>query len=114
MGDTFVDVDVHGDRGSKVLEKVLVDTGATKTVIDPRTAKEVGVQIISREEVDVKGQPVWLDQGFTRIRLQAVEGVVPVWVSDVTPPVIGVTTLETLGFKVNPVTGKLEKTRPRL
>ncbi|WP_252900278.1 retropepsin-like aspartic protease [Vulcanisaeta sp. JCM 14467] len=42
MGHVYVDVTIRGSQGSKTL-RMLVDTGSTYVVLDPDTARELGL-----------------------------------------------------------------------
>jgi predicted aspartyl protease len=111
MGVTKVLLKVYGTLGSAELE-ALVDTGATFTKIPRSVATRIGLQ--QGDEI-----PVELGDGRVITRRLAsaeveVEGtrrpILLTLANDGEAPLLGYTTLELLGFKVNPVTQKLEKT----
>lgn len=112
MGHFYIDVELQGAKGTKAV-RALVDTGATYTVISPELADEIGV--VKTPWVD----KVRLADGRTieaeRIgaRIQILDRATAVWVLVMDTPevLIGADTLESLGFKVDPTTGKIEPTR---
>lgn len=115
MGHTFADLVVHGLKGKCALVKVVVDTGATYTVLP----KDV-VEAIEPARLPVK---TVLELGNGRIveaetyamvsQVGGREGPIIAVTFEGAKTVIGVQALESLGFKVNPVTGALEETRPK-
>ncbi|AET33123.1 aspartyl protease family protein [Pyrobaculum ferrireducens] len=102
---------VFRGRGEVVFDKILVDTGATFTVLPLEVAEKLietpftvelklgdGRRVAARvyiAEVEIGGG------GRGPVRVLAFQGAVPV---------VGVDTLETLGLRVDPTTGRLEKT----
>jgi len=115
MGHSWVEIeisDLERKKSSKV--KALVDTGASLTVLPEKLADELGIAATSEEkvttgagEIKVKGADIW-------IKIRDREKTNPVWISDIIDRVlIGVVTLESLGFAVDPTTGTL-KERPLL
>lgn len=113
MGFTYVDVEVCGRRGSRTI-RMLVDTGSTYIVLDPSTIRELDL-LPTPYTVEL----TLADKRVVRSRLYVAEVKVrgrrgPAFVAELdTPtPLLGVHALETLGFKVNPVTGELEEVSP--
>ncbi|MDM7274732.1 MAG: retroviral-like aspartic protease family protein [Thermoprotei archaeon] len=113
MGFVYVDAIIHGMKGSKAI-KMLVDTGSTYIVIDPRTISELGLV-----ETPYKVKVTLADGSHVEVRLYLAEVEVkgrkgPAFIAELdTPtPLLGVYALETLGFKVNPRTGELEEMSP--
>jgi aspartyl protease family protein len=111
MGETNALLVVYGARGSVEID-ALVDTGATFTKIPRSAAQKAGLE-------ETYQTPVQLGDGTTITRFLAlaeveVEGIRrPMLVAiseEGETPLLGYTTLEILGFKVNPVTRGLEKT----
>jgi predicted aspartyl protease len=106
-------VKVTGQIGRTADELVevefLVDTGGFFTAIPPRLGEQLGLipghpgqtQIADSSIVDV-------ELTWAHLRLNGREGPVPVEVIEVPGPMLGVTALEALGMKVNPVSGELE------
>ena len=113
MGFTYVNIVVYGMKGLKDL-RMLVDTDSTYIVLDPRTIEELGLL-----ETPYVVELVLADKRKIKARLFLAEVEVagrrgPVFVAEVdTPtPLLGVYALETLGFKVDPKTGRLEEISP--
>jgi len=94
VGEVYVQVKVHGPRGSVVLDEVLVDTGAIHSMVDRATAELLGIVPEARGEFDIIGGSVELIHGRS-FR-------VPVILGD--QNLVGLTTLETLSFAVDPTT----------
>ena len=103
MGQTLVTLTIHGPQGAIQVE-ALADTGATFTKIPASMATQVG--LVSAYEVSIE-----LGDGRTVTRPLALAEVELVALSeDGETSLVGYTTLETLGFKVNTVTHRLERT----
>jgi predicted aspartyl protease len=97
------------DRTREVLiASALVDTGATRTTISRALATQLGLQITGQQLARSAAGPVSIDQSYCFVEFEGRSMVTPVWLSDSYPGVlIGVITLEALGFAVDPGTGKL-------
>jgi predicted aspartyl protease len=113
MGFVYVDVELRGAKSSKVI-RMLVDTGSIYVVLPSDIIGELGL-IPTPYVVDL----TLADRRVVTARLFLVEARVkgrrgPVLVAELeTPtPLLGVYALETLGFKVNPVTGEVEEVSP--
>ena len=111
MGGTITRVRFYGPDGMGELE-ALVDTGATFTKISRSLASRIGVrpkkEVLTQVATDeiISRQTSTLDA-----EIKGVRDMVPVVIGeDHEPAVIGYTTLEILGFKINPVTVELEST----
>jgi clan AA aspartic protease len=103
---------VTGPKGSKVL-RVVVDTGATNTVIDEGLARELGIMATRGDEVVLAdGSVDKVGVGSAQVEIQGVTQSVPVYIYKET--LIGLTTLEATGFRVKPITQTLEKVPGRL
>ncbi|GAB6943597.1 retroviral-like aspartic protease family protein [Vulcanisaeta sp. JCM 14467] len=110
MGHVYVDVEVVGSKGVGRF-RALVDAGATYTVIPRKVAEELGVATTGRRVrvATAKGE-AFLDEGIAVIRLMGEERANVVLISDdVDRVLVGVTTLETFGLRVDPTTGQLER-----
>ncbi|SRR2546425_2190834 len=91
----------------------LVDTGGFYTAIPPRLRQQLGfipgtpaqTQLADTSIVDV-------ELTWAYLRLNGRGGQVPVEIIEVPEPMLGVTALEALGMKVNPVSGELEVVWP--
>jgi predicted aspartyl protease len=111
MGETRVKFRVYSGERFTELEG-FVDTGATLTKIPRSAAYKIGLRAKYEAEV-MLGDGRTLKRGLALGEVE-VEGVKrPILIAiggDEETPLIGYTTLEVLGFKVNPLTGKLERT----
>jgi len=89
--------------------EALVDTGATLTAIPRSLAEMLGIQAVRRDVVETGAGIVEVERGAAVVSVEGRETVTEVWVSDIIGRVlIGVVTLEMLGLRVDPRTGKLE------
>lgn len=111
MGETIIRFKVYGTDGQVAEMEAVVDTGATFSKIPRSLATRLGLE--SRYETDVElGDGRVIKRGLVLAELE-IEGVrrpVLIAVGEDEKPLIGYTALEHLGFKVNPVSRKLEKT----
>ena len=115
MGHIYADIVVKGNKATAKLTRVLVDTGATYTVLPQQVLDEVGAWGPMHE--------VEVGLGDNRKITGKAYGVV-IGIEDVEAPtisiafegsqtVIGVETLESLGLKLDPSTGRMETVRPK-
>jgi len=102
VGEVYVQVKVHGPRGSVVLDEVLVDTGAIHSMVDRATAELLGIVPEARGEFDIIGGSVELPLGTAVLEILGRSFRVPVILGD--QNLVGLTTLETLSFAVDPTT----------
>jgi predicted aspartyl protease len=113
MGDTYARVTLHGPLGMSTID-ALVDTGATFTKISSLAAEKIGFR--GRRQIEIvlaSGERVRRQLGNLEVEIGSQRDVVPATVGkDGEADLIGYTTLEILGFKVNPVTRKLEPSPP--
>ncbi|MGB9705316.1 MAG: aspartyl protease family protein [Pyrobaculum sp.] len=97
-------------RGEVVFDEILVDTGATFTVLPLEVAEKL---IETPFTVELKlgdGRRVAARVYIAEVEIEGRRGPVRVLAFQGAVPVIGVDTLETLGLRVDPTTGRLEKT----
>jgi aspartyl protease family protein len=95
------------DEGVEVHD-ALVDTGATLTTLPRAVADGLGLDVVGRKRARTMTGVVEIDRSFAWIEVQGKDGFVEVSVSDTFEGVlIGVTTLETLGLAVDPVSERL-------
>lgn len=113
MGFTYVDVTIRGRKESRSV-KMLVDTGSTYIVLDPKTIRELNLM-----ETPHDATLVLADKRVVKVRVFVGEAEVkgrsgPAFVAELdTPtPLLGVYALETLGFRVDPRSGELEEISP--
>jgi len=99
-----------GRNRDELLEvEFLVDTGGFYTAIPPELRQRLRLapgptgqtQLADSSIVDI-------ELTWAHLKLNERAGMIPVEVLDVPEPMLGVTALEALGMKVNPVTGELE------
>ncbi len=114
MGETTVLLKVYGSAGSAEIE-TLVDTGATFTKIPRSVADQVGLEVKYETSVELgDGTIITRQLALAEVEVEEVRMPVLVAISAISDgtetPLLGLTTLEILGFKVNPVTRPLEKT----
>ncbi|MCI4436822.1 MAG: aspartyl protease [Ignisphaera sp.] len=114
MGYVRVKAFVGDAHKRKVMEVVfLVDTGSFYPVIPPNIAKELGIEPLAKTEIvlaDSRKASVDISLAFLKVLDR--EGIFPVIIMDSPEPLLGVVVLEGLGVRVDPVTGKLEYSRP--
>ena len=111
MGHVYYDVTIVAER--ETLVKMLVDTGATYTVISPELAEQAGVKTIERT-YSVRladGSEVPMQMAVALLRIDDREAPATILVGPVDEPILGVETLEALGLAVDPSNGSLTPTR---
>lgn len=115
MGHLHTDIMVRGNKAEAELKKVLIDTGATYTVLPKSTLQEIGASRIPTEvEVELgNGKKVKAKAYGVVIRIKNVEAPSIGITFAGAKTVIGVETLESIGLKLDPSTGNLEFTRPK-
>ena len=114
MGEARVTVRVHGTKDQREVE-MLVDTGALYTKLSPSLARELGItpnEVIKVRLADGSSREASLADAV--IEYGASKRAVTVLVGPGDTLLLGVTTLEALRLKVNPVDGTLEPTIPYL
>ncbi len=91
----------------------LVDTGSRYTVLPPSLARELGLApTVTTKLMLADRRTVEVGTAMAYLRLEDREGAVPVAMLDVPMPLLGVTALEILGLKVDPVNGVVEHAWP--
>jgi predicted aspartyl protease len=114
MGHLYTDMTVRGSKAAVELKNVLIDTGATYTVLPEEILEEVGAWG-PMPEVEValgNGEKVKAKAYGVAIKIEEVEAPSISITFEGAQTVIGVETLESIGLKLDPATGKLEFTRP--
>jgi clan AA aspartic protease len=102
MGHVYQRVKLSAEKTVSV--RMLVDTGATYSVISESLARAVGMKLL-RRSVPVTladRRRVKLDAGTAIFRIGAREAPAILLVGDVAEPILGVETLEGLGLTVDP------------
>jgi clan AA aspartic protease len=111
MGHVYQRVKLAAER--TVTVRMLVDTGATYSVISDTLARAVGIKRL-RRAVPITladGRRVRLDAGTAIFRIGAREAPATLLVGDVAEPILGVETLEGLGLTVDPRRRRLAPSR---
>ena len=112
MGETFADLTIRGTRKSRTIHAI-VDTGATNTTIEKDLAAELGIEPIDQQEVVLaNGKLDTVGIGSAEVVINGIRRVVPLFIYD--SNLIGLTTLEAAGLRVNPVSRQLEKVPGKL
>jgi len=115
MGHSWVYIEVSNlERKNTKKVKALVDTGASLTTLPKKIADELGIKSTRQEQVSTGAGIIKVSRGEAWIKVNGKEGPFSIWISEIIDKVLlGVIVLESLGFKVDPTTGKLEE-RPLL
>ena len=115
MGHLHTDMTVRGSKGAVALRNVLIEPGATYTVLPEEVLEEVGAGRIPAEvEVALgNGEKVKAKAYGVAIEIEGVEAPSISITFEGGQTVIGAETLESIGVKLDPTTGKLEFTRPK-
>jgi clan AA aspartic protease len=110
MGHVFQSVRLSAVREQEV--SMLVDTGATYSLIGPKLAEDLGVTCPLRQAVTLaNGQRIEADLGLVRVQIGDRVAGQPVLVAECDEPILGVEALEALGLAVDPSSGSLTPTR---
>lgn len=112
MGFTYVKIRIANPLTPSKADEVnlLVDSGAIFTSIPRNTLENLGLKPIDRERLKVYGGAiVERDLGWAMIEYGEKRRVVPVIFGEPDDtPVLGATSLESLGYQIDPVTKKLK------
>ncbi len=91
----------------------MVDTGAFYTILPPDVFDDLGIEIRHRERVvTADNRVLTIELGSAHIEIEDRAAAILVGKMNVPAPLLGVSALEALGFKVNPLDGTLEPARP--
>jgi len=113
MEHVYVDAVLLGPRGEMELRGVLVDTGATYTMLEEEKLMAVGALGPLTANVELgDGRVVEARIYMAKLRMEGREAPILAATFPGVREVIGVQALEALGLKVNPITGELEASRP--
>ena len=110
MGHIYTEAKFSGVRGKKKV-KVLVDTGATYTVISPEFSEEIGVLKLPRKLKLADNRETEAEAGSAILEVNGREIPITVVILPGSEILLGIEALEALGLKPNPETGELEPTR---
>jgi predicted aspartyl protease len=114
-GHVYADITVKGAAGEASLKNVIVDTGASYTTLGKDVVERIGAWSIPYT-VDLElgdGRLVKADVYALIVSLGDRSAATLVACFEGAKAVLGVRTLEDLGLKVDPISGKLEASRPR-
>ena len=110
MGETCIRFKIYGIDGKSTVLNAIVDTGATFTKIPLYVANELGLEAKYETKVELgDGHIITRKLAPAEVEIEDVRRLILVSIGE-EKPLLGYTTLELLGFKVNPITGKLERT----
>ncbi len=111
MGHVYQDVVLTSARKKKV--RMLVDTGATFSLISSALAKELGIKPLpGKVRVELAdGSIVSQKAGSVMVRIDDREAPATVLIGRNVEPLLGVETLEALGLAVDPSSEELIPTR---
>ena len=111
----LVKVVAHIGRSREELVEVefLVDTGGFYTAISPELRNQLALPAGLQERTQLADSSIVdVEVTVAHLRVNGREGPVLVEVIDAPRPLLGVSALEALGMKVNPVSGELEVVWP--
>lgn len=112
MGETRAQLEIYGANGKGMELEAVVDTGATFTKLPESLAVKLGLKARYETEVELGDGRIlkrWL--ALAEVEIEDIRRPVLVAIGgEGERALLGYTAWEILGFKVNPVTGKLEKT----
>jgi predicted aspartyl protease len=113
LGETYTKLKIYGANGAEELMS-LVDTGATFTKVPLRVGKTLGLKARRKVEVRLSDErSVERALCYAEVEMDGVRDLIPITLGgEGEEPLIGYTALEILGFKINPITGRLERTSP--
>ena len=113
MGLTKAKAEIGINEANLREVEFLVDTGSFYTFLPPAMAKELGIAFpVITEVITADSRKSRVPVGVAYMKLLDREAGIILGTMDVPRPLLGASALEVLGFKVNPVTEKLEHTRP--
>lgn len=110
MGHVYQKVRIRGNREATV--RMLVDTGATFSVIPPTLARAIGISRPRRSVRLADGRQLRLGADIAIVQIDGREAPATILVGKVDEPILGVQTLEALGLTVDPRGKRLSPSRP--
>ena len=114
LGYVDVRVKVGNPKGTLMEDaQFLVDTGAFHTAIPKIMAEKLRLEIAGEISITLADKrEIKAPIALASLKVLDRESIVPVVIIDVPKPLLGVSALEGLGLKVDPVAGNLEHSRP--
>jgi len=114
LGYTRVEVVITNPERIKSVQSVfLVDSGSWYTAVSPSLAEKIDLKTVMKTVLALADErKVEVDLSPAYVRVMDREVATLVAVLNVPEPLLGVETLEALGLKLDPATGRLEITRP--
>ncbi len=111
MGHVMQETTLSGVNSEKV--SLLVDTGATYSLVSPELAKRLGLAPFpTKEKVTLaNGQKIEADIALVRVQIGDRSVATPALIMDCDEPLLGVEALEALGMAVDPTSGTLKPMR---
>ena len=105
MGHVYTSAIFYGQKGKRILERLLVDTGATYTILPPLLADEIGVfpTPYRRELTLADTSRKTASLGLAEVEVEGRRQPVEIAIVEDGVPVLGVQALEVLGLEVNPI-----------
>jgi len=115
LGHVYADVRIMGAKGEATLKNAIIDTGVSYTALPKDVIEKVHAWALPRTiELELgDGRTVKTDTYAVIIGVEDREAATIAVGFKEAKPVVGVRTLEDLGLKVDPTSGKLEPTRPK-
>jgi predicted aspartyl protease len=114
LGHVYVNATLIGEKGRVDIPELMVDTGMTLTVLEPALLHQIGAtqrpNKVSLELGD--GKKVEAEEYVLDIIVEGRKGSTFALTFQGAKPVLGVVTMELLGLKVDPSSGKIEAARP--
>ena len=110
MGFIHVDVWVSNPSTPETSEeiRVLVDTGATLSVLPASLLERLGILRMDSQRFRSSGNVVTRDVGAVTMHYDGASGGVTAAFGDDDPPIMGLTSLLTMGLEVDPEAGRLK------
>jgi clan AA aspartic protease len=106
-------VTTNSERTKSIESVFVVDSGSGYAALPRSLAEKIGLKTVMKTVLTLADKSkVEVDLSPAYIKVMDREVATLVAVLNVPEPLLGVETLEALGLKVDPTTGKLEPTRP--
>ena len=114
--EIYADIKIFNlDMTRKEKIRLKVDTGAIYTSIPRKILEKIGIKPIARKKLyNFDGTCIERNIGVAIIEYKEHRaGITVVFGEENDAKILGITALEELGLKINPITGKLEPYMPR-